>query len=577
MLPAPIATPHFRPDRPRRRWRTCVVASACAFALGCPAALPPAVAQTRLPTLGDPASEDFGIATERQLGDAIMREIRADPDYLDDPVLLEYLRSLWLPLVAQARVRGNINADVDARLAWEPFLVRDRSVNAFALPGGYVGVHLGLMAMTASRDELASVLAHELSHITQRHIARSIANSKHQTLLSLAALVVGVLAASRAGNSSADAANAAIVGSQALAAQGQLNFSRDMEREADRVGFAVMSGAGFAPGGMAAMFEKLDQSSRLNDSGGFPYLRSHPLTSERIGEARARMGTSEPSRMGTAAEPARTSASEPARGSAASPTAPASALEHTAAQARSRVLMDARFDALRRWQALDGDRVAATVADKLASAYESALASTLLRDWARADASIATALALVRGGGSGTGGAAPDLRAERAVVLLQAQSLLARGELARADRALAPYAADGSRPVLLLAAQAALAAAAAPPSASAAASGVAEALRQRASDLQTWVAVNPRDSLAWTALAQIDERLGLPLRAIRADAESRFALGDLSGAADRLRAGQRRARSGGAVDFIDVSVIDARLRDIEVQRKKNEVDEKAFK
>ncbi len=543
------------------------MATACAFALGCPAGLPPALAQSRLPTLGDPASEDFGIATERQLGDAIMREIRADPDYLDDPVLLEYLRSLWLPLVAQARVRGNINADVDSRLAWEPFLVRDRSVNAFALPGGYVGVHLGLMAMTASRDELASVLAHELSHITQRHIARSIANSKHQTLLSLAALVVGVLAASRAGNSSADAANAAIVGSQALAAQGQLNFSRDMEREADRVGFAVMSGAGFAPGGMAAMFEKLDQSSRLNDSGGFPYLRSHPLTSERIGEARARMGTSEPSRMATAAEPARTSASGPVRSGA---TAPASALEHTAAQARSRVLMDARFDALRRWQALDGDRVAVTVGDKLASAYESALASTLLRDWARADGSIATALALVRGGGT------PDVRAERAVVLLQAQSLLARGELARAVQALAPFASDGSRPVLLLAAQAALAAAAAP-SAAASAPAIADALRQHASDLQTWVAVNPRDSLAWTALSQIDERLGQPLRAIRADAESRVALGDLGGAADRLRAGQRRARSGGAVDFIDVSVIDSRLRDIEVQRKKNEIDEKAFK
>ena len=546
------------------------MATVCALAIGCPTALPPAVAQARLPTLGDPASEDFSIATERQLGDAIMREIRADPDYLDDPVLLEYLRSLWLPLVAQARVRGNINADVDARLAWEPFLVRDRSVNAFALPGGYVGVHLGLMAMTASRDELASVLAHELSHITQRHIARSIANSKHQTLLSLAALVVGVLAASRAGNSSADAANAAIVGSQALAAQGQLNFSRDMEREADRVGFAVMSGAGFASGGMAAMFEKLDQSSRLNDSGGFPYLRSHPLTSERIGEARARMGTSEPSRMGTS-EPSRMGPSDPSRGGAAAPTAPASALEHTAAQARSRVLMDARFDALRRWQALDGDRVATTVADKLASAYESALASTLLRDWARADASITTALALVRGVG-GT----PDVRAERAVILLQAQSLLARGEIARALAALAPIAADGSRPVLLLGAQAALAASASA-AASSSTTAVAEALRQRASDLQTWVAVNPRDSLAWTALAQIDERLGLPLRAIRADAESRVALGDLSGAADRLRAGQRRARSGGAVDFIDVSVIDARLRDIEVQRKKNEVDEKAFK
>ena len=94
--------------------------------------------------------------------------------------MLEYLQSLWQPLVAQARVRGNITPDIDQRMAWEPFLVRDRSVNAFALPGGYVGVHLGLMAITATRDELASVLAHELSHVTQRHIARSIGNSKRR-------------------------------------------------------------------------------------------------------------------------------------------------------------------------------------------------------------------------------------------------------------------------------------------------------------------------------------------------------------------------------------------------------------
>ncbi len=549
---------------------------ACAAALACPAALPPALAQNRLPTLGDPASEDFSIATERQLGDAIMREIRADPDYIDDPVLLEYLQALFQPLVAQARVRGNIGPDVDARLAWEPFLVRDRSVNAFALPGGFIGVHLGLIAMTASRDELASVLAHELSHITQRHIARSIANSKRQSLLSLATLVVGLLAASRAGSSSIDAANAAIVGSQALAVQGQLNFSRDMEREADRVGFALLSGAGYAPGGMAAMFEKLDQSSRLNDSGGFPYLRSHPLTSERIGEARARLGTPDPSRLGLA---------DPSPPVVAIGTVPITPLEHTAVQARSRVMMDARFDALRRWQALDADHVASSAADKLLNAYESALASTLLRDWARADVSIATAFSLVRAAHSAA--AAPgtsdpkegngprgDARAERAVTLLQVQSLLARGAVARAIQALEPIATDGSRPVLLLATQAALAAAAAAAPAPAAA---AETLRQRAAELQTWVALNPRDSLAWTALSQVEERLAQPLRAIRADAEARVALGDLSGAADRLRAGQRRARSGGAVDFIDVSVIDARLRDIELQRKKNEGDEKALK
>jgi predicted Zn-dependent protease len=526
-----------KPTLPLLRRFTALVVS---LALLVPSALPSAWAQNQLPALGDPASDDFSIATEHQLGAEIMREIRADPDYLDDPILLEYIQSLWQPLVAQARVRGNLSADIDQRLAWEPFLVRDKEVNAFALPGGYVGVNLGLIAMTATRDELASVLAHEMSHITQRHIARSIGNAKRQSLMSLAAMLAGLVVASRAGNSGVDAAQAAVVGSQALAVQGQLNFSRDMEREADRVGWQVMTGAGFSPGGMASMFEKLDQSSRLNDAGGYPYLRSHPLTSERIGEARARMG--------------------------AAPQAPAvSVLEHTAAQARARVMMDARYDALRRWQALDGDRVASTVSDKLLSAYSSALASTLLRDWARADASIAVALGLVRGSPRS------DARTERAVVLLSAQSQLARGDLTRATAALEPYKADGSRPVLLLSTQAVLAAA---PAQAVDGSAAGIVLKQRAELLRTWVTTRPGDALAWTALGQIEERLGQPLRALRADAESRIALGDLTGAADRLQAGQRRARSGGPVDFIDVSVIDARLRDVEGQIKQRKADDK---
>ena len=289
---------------------------------------------------------------------------------------------------------------------------------------------------------------------------------------------------------------------------------------------------------MAAMFEKLEQSSRLNDSGGYPYLRSHPLTSERIGEAKARMGT-------------------------APPVAPVSVLEHTAAQARARVMMDTRFDALKRWQALDGDRVANTVSDKLLSAYSSGLASSLLRDWSRADASIALALGLVRGSPRS------DARAERAVVLLQVQSLLARNDVAHASAALEPYQNDHSRPVLLLETQVALAAPLAAPDTS--------QLKQRADQLQTWVATNPHDSLAWTALGQVQERLGQPLRAVRADAESRVALGDLSGAVDRLQAGQRRARTGGQVDFIDVSVIDARLRDVESQLKVQKADEKSLR
>src|SRR5206468_8426088 len=124
----------------------------------------------------------------------------------------EYLRSIWEPLLASSRSRGNISPEIDQRYAWEPFLVRDKSVNAFALPGGYIGVNLGLIAMTSTRDELASVLGHEMSHITQRHIARSIANTKRQSLLSLAAMLAGIVAATRAGqNSQGDAAMAAIV------------------------------------------------------------------------------------------------------------------------------------------------------------------------------------------------------------------------------------------------------------------------------------------------------------------------------------------------------------------------------
>ncbi len=502
----------------------------------CPAAPMPARAQNNLPALGEPSGEDFGLNVERRLGDRIMREIRADPDYLDDPVLLEYLQTIWQPLVAEARRRGNITPELDEHLAWEAFLVRDKEVNAFALPGGYVGVNLGLIAMTATRDELASVIGHEMSHITQRHIARMIANNKTVSLAGMAAMILGILAA--AGTRSPDAAQAVIVGSQAAMAQGQLNFSRDMEREADRIGFGVMTGAGFSPGGMAAMFEKLDQASRLNDSGGFPYLRSHPLTAERIGDARARVAT-------------------------VPPVPQVSVLEHTLAQARARVMMDSKVEALHRWQALDGDKITPGAVERIAGAYEAALASTLLRDWSRADASLATLQDLVQteAGKRPTPGVG---RAERAVALLKVQSLLARGDPARAASALQPYVADGGRPVMLLEAQIALASPAG-----------TELLKQRAADLQTWVALHPNDSSAWTVLGQTWERLGEPLRAIRADAESHIALGDLSGGLDRLRAGQRRTQAGAPVDFIDASVIDSRLRTIEAQRKREVADEKA--
>ena len=524
--------------------------------------LPPtAWAQVNLPSLGDTASEDFNLGTERHLGDAIMRDIRRDPAYLDDPILLEYLQTLWQPLLAAARERGDLGEDLSQRFAYQPFLVRDRSVNAFALPGGYMGVHLGLMAITQTRDELASVLAHEMTHINQRHIARGFANSKKQSLISAAAMIIGVLAATRSGG--ADAANALITGGQAAGIQGQLNFSRDMEREADRIGSVMMASAGFQPSGMASMFERLQQSSRLNDSGGYPYLRSHPLTTERIGEARARLGTA-----GIAS---------------VSPlvSSPSTALEHSAALARARVLMDPRVDALRRWQALDGEGTSATASlgERYADAYSSALASSLLRDWERADASMMKALEVARGGSTAVASIADvaatgelpqrDASAERAVTLLKVESLLKRGEPAQAQATLAPLTrtvgpvapdvSTTSRPVMLLTAQIAMANARSKEDAT---------LRLSSDQLQTWVARHAGDAEVWAMLGRVSAQLGWALRSLRAEAEARYASGDLPGAIDRLKAGQRLARNGGsAVDFVESSVIDSRLRTIEAQRK----------
>jgi beta-barrel assembly-enhancing protease len=488
----------------------------------------------RLPALGESAGDDFSIGTERRLGEQIMAEVRRDPAYLDDPLLLDHIQSMWLPLVSAARARGNISPDLDSALTFETFLVRDRSINAFALPGGFVGVHLGLIAVTATRDELASVLAHELSHVTQRHIARSIASSSRQSLVGMAAMLLGVLAASRSG--SADATQAVIVGSQAAMVQGQLNFSRDMEREADRIGFGVHQGAGFAPQGMAAMFERLENAYRLTDSGSFPYLRSHPLTVDRIGEARSRLEAT------------------PAARAPLRPT-----LDHQLMQARARVLMDAGVQSLRRWQAIDAG--AQSGGERLASLYGSALASLELREPARAQAALDAAAVLMPKENA-------NAPAAFALGSLQAQVWQASGQASRAlawfDAQRAPAAGPASRPLMLLRAQAAIDATraggtAVPPT----------SLRNSTEALQTWVAEHKIDAAAWSLLAQGADLLGLKLRSMRAEGEAAAARGDLVGAIDRLRAAQRQARSGGAgaPDFIEVSIIDARLRDLTAMRR----------
>ncbi len=536
--PAPVLNPFIR-----------LPARALALALSCVLAVPlPTTAQVSLPALGESAAGDFDVNVERRLGDQIMREIRRDPDYLDDPLLLDHVQTLWRVLVAAARQRGEIGADTESRFAWEPFLVRDRVINAFALPGGYIGIYLGMIAVTETPDELASVMAHEMVHVTQHHIARGIGESGRQSVLAMAAMILGVLAASRSNNS--DAVQAAVVGSQALLAQGQLNFSRDMEREADRIGYDVLSLAGFDTAGMAGMFEKLDGANRLNDAGQFPYLRSHPLTVDRISEARLR---------GTMARPGPTAR--------ALPTGLATA--HALMRARARVWMSRADVSLRREQAIADEPAAAPAAsdgsqavaratrDRLAALYGSALASSMLRDFAKADERIAQARTLIAQRMAG------DDTAPRLIALLQAETMLARGDAPRAAAALQGFRSDGSRPVVLARAQAA-----AMPKPLAAPGNPSDAAgRESLQELQGWLSAHSQDSLAWQTMASLARSQGLPLRALRAEAESFAVRGDIVGAIDRFRAAQRAAREMPAPDYVESAIVDARLRELEALRR----------
>lgn len=224
-----------------------------------------------LPDLGDVAQADMSPALEKRIGEQVLNELRHDPSWLGDEEVNAYLNRLGNRLASHSEEAG---------LTLSLFALRDPSLNAFAVPGGVIGVHTGLILAAETESELAAVLAHEISHITQHHQARMVSKAGQGQIASIAAILVAVLAA----RSNPDLAMGAATAGQAVNIQNQLNYTRDFEREADRLGLTLLDRSGYDVRGMESFFERLQKYARLYDNNTPGYLRTHPLTTERLAD-----------------------------------------------------------------------------------------------------------------------------------------------------------------------------------------------------------------------------------------------------------------------------------------------------
>lgn len=462
---------------------------------------------TQLPDLGDTSGSDLSLQTERRIGEAIMRDVRRDPNYLDDPEVAEYLNGLGARLLAAAP---------GARLDFEFFAVRDPAINAFALPGGYIGVHTGLLTASDSESEVASVLAHEIAHVTQRHIARQVGLQKQMQLPLMAAMIGALLL----GRSRPDLAQGAIMGAQGSAVQTGLGYSRDFEREADRIGFQTLSGAGFDPRAMGVFFDKLQRFTRIMDDGKAPgYLRTHPVTAERISEAQDR------------------AAGAPYRQSADS-------LEYHLVRARLRAEAGDARDAVRVFNDAVSDR---RFASEPAARYGLAVALLRNRDAKAADAELSK----LRGAG---GVSSPMLETLAARVRLALNDT--PGAVAILKAALSRY--PHRRPVLY---------------------SLLETLQQQGrfdevhQALAEPLRLYARDARLHEARAKAYAGQGKRLLQHQAQAEVYALRGSLPAAIEQLQF----AQSSGEGNFYELSVVDARLKQLRAEHQRELADAKRDK
>ncbi len=248
------------------------------------APLPPA--RVSLPQLGLTADEALSPAQEKALGRVIWRDLRSEPTVLTDTLITDYLQQLIRKLSGQL--------DLPEAITLRAFAVSDPQLNAFAMPSGLMGINTGLMLSVAREGELAAVMAHEIGHVSQRHFARGLASKKGDQWIALAGFAAALIAARNNSAQSGPLVEGALAGSQALTASRQLSFSRDMEREADAVGFALMRDAQYEGADMVRMLRRLGAASSFSDAGaGSGYAKSHPGTTERMAniEGRLRVGS----------------------------------------------------------------------------------------------------------------------------------------------------------------------------------------------------------------------------------------------------------------------------------------------
>ena len=452
-----------------------------------------AQSQSVVQSLPDLGSGDGSLSPlmERRVGEQIMREIRfAEPSYVDDPEISDYLSQVG------SRLTG-------ARLDFEFFAIRDQSINAFAMPGGFVGVHTGLITTAETESELASVLAHEVSHVTQRHIARMLNQQQQMQMPMMVALAAAILL----GRSRPDLALGAAAGAQAAGIQAQLAYSRDFEREADRIGLQRLEDGGFDPHAMATFFERMQRANRVSEDSTMPgYFRSHPVTSERIADAQNK------------------AASMPYR------QHPDSA-EFQLVRAKLRAEQGEARDAVRHFQAtLAEHRYTSEAAARLGLAYALLRADRV----AEAQALVAQLRSL--------GAASPmidmlDARAKHAAKDVSgATELLARAR----DR----YPAWRALTYAYIA-------------------GLQEMGKNDAAIVTTREALGryPNDARVYGMQAKLYAMLGKRLLQHQAQAEVYVLQGSLPAAIEQLSL----ARAAGDGDFYQLSVVDARLKDLRAQ------------